>query len=219
MLPGFKVKFMRPTRCALFEGLSDGEISAVAEKIKFEYKTFSRGEEIFVYGSDDGKLCHLAEGVAETIRTDENGAVALIERFSAGAAFGYGEGKELGRDYAVVVAKTRCAVWIADVCGVDLKTLPAGFLVNLLGCQQKRLADFAARTNVLLGKTIRDKLLCYFRNCADEAGSDCFDLKITLTGLSDLIFADRSAMMREIKKLRDNEIVKIDRKKVTMLKK
>ena len=210
---------MRSTRCALFEGLSDGEISAVAEKIKFEYKTFSRGEEIFVYGSDDGKLCHLAEGVTETIRTDENGAVALIERFSAGAAFGYGEGKELGRDYAVVVAKTRCAVWIADVCGVDLKTLPAGFLVNLLGCQQKRLADFAARTNVLLGKTIRDKLLCYFRNCADEAGSDCFDLKITLTGLSDLIFADRSAMMREIKKLRDDEIVKIDRKKVTMLRK
>lgn len=210
---------MRSTRCALFEGLSDGEISAVVEKIKFEYKTFSRGEEIFVYGSDDGKLCHLAEGVAETIRTDENGAVALIERFSAGAAFGYGEGKELGRDYAVVVAKTRCAAWIADVCGVDLKTLPAGFLVNLLGCQQKRLADFAARTNVLLGKTIRDKLLCYFRNCADEAGSDCFDLKITLTGLSDLVFADRSAMMREIKKLRDDEIVKIDRKKVTMLKK
>lgn len=210
---------MRSTRCALFEGLSDGEISAVAEKIKFEYKTFSRGEEIFVYGSDDGKLCHLAEGVAETIRTDENGAVALIERFSAGAAFGYGEGKELGRDYAVVVAKTRCAAWIADVCGVDLKTLPSGFLVNLLGCQQKRLADFAARTNVLLGKTIRDKLLCYFRNCADEAGSDCFDLKITLTGLSDLVFADRSAMMREIKKLRDDEVVKIDRKKVTMLKK
>ena len=110
-------------------------------------------------------------------------------------------------------------MWIADVCGVDLKTLPAGFLVNLLGCQQKRLADFAARTNVLLGKTIRDKLLCYFRNCADEAGSDCFDLKITLTGLADLVFADRSAMMREIKKLRDDEIVKIDRKKVTMLKK
>lgn len=208
---------MRSTRCALFEGLLDGEISAVAEKIKFEYKTFSHGEEIFVYGSDDGKLCHLAEGVAETIRTDENGAVALIERFSAGAAFGYGEGKELGRDYAVVVAKTRCAVWIADVCGVDLKTLPAGFLVNLLGCQQKRLADFAARTNVLLGKTIRDKLLCYFRNCADEAGSDCFDLKITLTGLSDLIFADRSAMMREIKKLRDDGIIEINRKKVTII--
>ena len=108
-------------------------------------------------------------------------------------------------------------MWIADVCGVDLKTLPAGFLVNLLGCQQKRLADFAARTNVLLGKTIRDKLLCYFRNCADEAGSDCFDLKITLTGLSDLIFADRSAMMREIKKLRDDGIIETNRKKVTII--
>lgn len=209
---------MKPTRCALFEGLSDGEISAVAEKIKFEYKTFSRGEEIFVYGSDDGKLCNLAEGIAETIRTDENGAVALIERFSAGAAFGYCEGKELGgRDYTVVVARTRCAVWVADIRNVDLKTLPAGFLVNFLGCQQKRLADFAARTNVLLGKTLRDKLLCYFRNCADEAGSDCFDLKITLTGLSDLIFADRSAMMREIKKLRDDGIIEINRKKVTII--
>ncbi len=209
---------MKLTKNPIFEGLSGEEISAVTEKLKFEYKTFSRGESIFVYGSDEGKLCLIVDGVAETLRTDENGAVALLESFRAGELFGYDSEAEFsGRDYTVVVAKTKCVVGIADIRKVDIFSLPAAFLKILVQSQQKRIAAYAGRTNVLLGKTIRDKLLCYFKNCAEEAGSNVFDLKISLTGLADHIFADRSAMMREIKKLRDDGVIVIERKKVTIL--
>ena len=80
---------MKTTKTALFEGLTDEEYSVVSEKLKFTYKSFSRDEEIFVYGKDYEKLLYLAEGVCETIRTDEDGTQALIERYSQGAVFGF----------------------------------------------------------------------------------------------------------------------------------
>lgn len=209
---------MKTTRTSIFDGLSDKEIAAVTEKIKFEYKTYPRGGVIFVYGSDDGKICNLVEGVAETYRTDENGSVALIERFAPGAVFGYGVGGELGgRDYTVIVAQSKCVAGVADIKKLDLSVLPSRFLKTLIDCQQKRISSLAGRTNVLLGRTMRDKLMCYFKNCAEEAGGNTFDLKVTFTGLADLIFADRSAMMREIKNLRDEGIIKTDRRKITIL--
>ncbi len=208
---------MKTTKCPLFEGLSDKEIASVTKILKFEYKTFPRGEHIFVYGKNESRAFCLIDGTAETLRTDENGTTALIERVYAGEVFGYGADNEFsGRDYTVVAAESRCLIGIADVSGIDLSELPPVFLKNLIRAQQKRVAAYAARTNVLLGRTIRDKLICYFKNCAEEAGSNVFDLKITLTRLADLIFADRSAMMREIKKLREDGIVKIDRRKVTI---
>lgn len=209
---------MKTTRCVLFEGLSDEEIAFVTEKLKFKYRTFPRGEQIFVYGKNDGKAYCLVDGAAETLRTDENGTTALIERISVGEVFGYGANNEFsGRDYAVITAESKCTVGIADVSEVDLSELPPVFLKNFVKAQQKRIAAYAARTNVLLGRTMRDKLICYFKNCAEEAGSNVFYLNITLTRLADLIFADRTAMMREIKKLREDGIVKIDRRKVTIV--
>ncbi len=208
---------MKATKCVFFEGLSDQEIDFVTEKIKFEYKSFPRGEQIFVYGKNEGKTYCLVEGMAETLRTDENGVTALIELISVGEVFGYGADNEFsGRDYTVITAESKCVVGIADVSKTDLSRLPPMFLGNLVKAQQKRIAAYAARTNVLLGRTTREKLICYFKNCAEEAGSNVFDLKITLTRLADLINADRTAMMREIKKLREDGLIKIDRRKVTI---
>ena len=43
--------------------------------------------------------------------------------------------------------------------------------------------------------------------CADDAGSNEFNINISLTELSKYLCADRSAMMREIKKMKDDGIL------------
>lgn len=210
---------MKTTKSALFEGLTDEEYSVVSEKLKFTYKSYSRDEVVFVYGKDDGKLSYLAEGVCETIRTDEDGTQALIERYAQGAVFGFASVTEFsGRDYVAVIAKTKCVVGMCEIREIDFSSMPYAFLKNFFLSQEKRLTTQIKRTGVLLGRTKRDKLMFYFRNCAEEAGSNTFELKTTLTGLSEYIFTDRTAMMRELKKLREEGVLKINRKTVTLLK-
>lgn len=211
---------MKTVKCALFEGLSEEESVVVAKAINFECKTFSRDDEVFVYGRDSEKMCYLMDGACETIRTDEDGTTALIEKYPVGSIIGYASASEFsGRDYVAVIAKSKCVVGTFEISGVDFSSMPYAFLKNLFAAQTARVVSQIRHTGVLLGRTIRDKLMYYFKNCAEEAGSNTFELKTTLTGLSDYIFADRSAMMREIKKLREEGIVKIDRKTVTIISK
>lgn len=210
---------MKTAKSAFFDGISDEEFNVVSEKIKLRFEIFSRDEIIWVYGNGkgDGKLCYLADGIAEITRTDESGAVALVEKLSADSLFGFDfENKFFERDYVAVVAKTKCTVGFCEITKEMVNTLPPVVMYNVLQMQSKRVSEYAKRTSVLLGRTIRDKLMLYFNFCAEESGKNSFDLKMTLTGLADYIFADRSAMMREIKKLREEGVITINRKTVVI---
>ena len=73
------------------------------------------------------------------------------------------------------------------------------------------------RVDVLSRRSIRDKLLCYFRQQSFKVRSDTFLLPFTLSALADYISADRSAMMRELKKLREEGYVATDNRKITLI--
>jgi CRP-like cAMP-binding protein len=70
--------------------------------------------------------------------------------------------------------------------------------------------------DVLSRRSIREKLLCYFRQLADKNGGKTFQLPFSLSTLADYIATDRSAMMRELKKLKEEEIIASDGRKFTL---
>ena len=86
-------------------------------------------------------------------------------------------------------------------------------VLELLTEQNLRLGR---RVEVLSRRTIRDKLLCYFAIQSGRIGSS-FTLPFSLSALADYISTDRSAMMRELKKLREEGIVALDGRRVTLI--
>ena len=86
-------------------------------------------------------------------------------------------------------------------------------MFQLVAGQTQRLSR---RVEVLSRRSIREKLLCYFSICAQDAKADTFTLPFTLSALADYISADRSAMMRELKKMREQGVVSVDGRKVTL---
>ena len=81
-----------------------------------------------------------------------------------------------------------------------------------------KVSDLNLRIELLSKKTIREKILSYFRILSENNFSKTFTLPFSLTDLSDFLSIDRSAMMREIKMLKeDGFIKKIDKNKFTLL--
>ena len=70
--------------------------------------------------------------------------------------------------------------------------------------------------DVLSRRSIRDKLLCYFRHLSDKAGQTTFTLPFSLSTLADYIATDRSAMMRELKRLREEDLICSEGRKFTV---
>ena len=63
------------------------------------------------------------------------------------------------------------------------------------------------RLNIVSKKTIREKLLAYFLVCSEAEGSFEFNINVTLSELSKYVCSERSAMMRELRKMNDDGIL------------
>ena len=88
---------------------------------------------------------------------------------------------------------------------------------NMLRLMNDKAQALSQRVDVLSRRSIREKLLCYFRQLSKKAGSNTFVLPFSLSTLADYIATDRSAMMRELKRLREEGIVRSDGRQFTLL--
>lgn len=87
-------------------------------------------------------------------------------------------------------------------------------LFRLLSTKTLRLSE---RVEVLSRRSIREKLLCYFEQLARREKSETVTLPFSLSALAEYISADRSAMMRELKKLKEEGVVQTENRRVTIL--
>ena len=90
------------------------------------------------------------------------------------------------------------------------------FLNNLLTILEEEIRKKNERIEILTKKTTRDKLLDYFKIQSINKGSKTFDLGLSFTELANYLSIDRSAMTREIKILKDEGFIIINKKRVTL---
>ena len=80
-----------------------------------------------------------------------------------------------------------------------------------------KITDLNTRVELLTKRTIRDKLLGYFNLLSTKNLNKTFKIPFSLTDLADYLSVDRSAMMREIKLLKDENFIDKNGKEITLL--
>ena len=88
---------------------------------------------------------------------------------------------------------------------------------NLLQMIAMRASQQASRIYVLSRNSTRKKIMAYLNSIAAEKQSSNFILPMSYTTLAEYLSVDRSAMMRELKNLVDEGIIKRDGKKLRIL--
>lgn len=161
----------------------------------------------------------ILEGTADMIRYDYNGSRTIIEKLEKDSVFGE-VFSYLGSDISVV-ATSDCEILFIDynslihrcrkscVCHTVLTD-------NILKLLSKKLIELNGRLEVLSKRTIREKLLGYFNLMVKGKTSRYFYLPFSYTELADYLAIDRSAMMREIKNLKEEGIVTINSRKIVL---
>ena len=83
---------------------------------------------------------------------------------------------------------------------------------NILSMILSKTAYLADRVEVISHRNTREKLMCYFRMLA--GGGDVAFLPINFSQLADYICADRSAMMRELKNMKEDGLIATEKRKI-----
>ena len=78
------------------------------------------------------------------------------------------------------------------------------------------IADEVRADQESLGKTVRGRLLLYLSNQAAKAGSKSFRIPFDRQGLADHLNLDRSALSKELGKMRDEGILETTKNEFTL---
>lgn len=206
----------------LFDGISYESYLAMCDCFHTVSRSFQPGD--LIYDFSNGNAVGVVErGLALLRRTDEQGVCTVMEELESGSVFG----QTLAfpgncNDLLQVICRRPCDVLFIDYAHILKRCEKAckhhSILVqNMLRLMSDKARALTERIDVLSRRSIQEKLLCYFEQLSAKAGSCTFSLPFSLSTLAEYIAADRSAMMRELKRLREQKIISTKKREITLL--
>lgn len=205
----------------LFHNISEKNKEKLLYTLESYSFTFPKNTRILSKLKEENIIGFVVSGYIQIIRTDLNGNTTIIEEIDENSVFGTLLSSLNNSEYDIVT-KEDTKVIIMDynrIINEENTRLPYynQFIKNLLEIAITKINERNKRIEILTKKTIRDKLLEYFKIKSEKTGSKIIYLSFTYTELADYLAVDRSAMSRELKNLKEEGFIKTDKKKITLL--
>ena len=163
----------------------------------------------------------IKEGCIQIIKTDDNGNQIIIDELTTGEVFGSYIAFFNNKDYSIQT-KEESEIIIIDYdilmnFNQNTKEYYNQFIKNLLTIIMEDMKKTTERLEILTRKTIRNRLLEYFNISLKNSGTKHIYLPFNFTDLAHYLAVDRSAMMRELKYMKEERIIEIKGKRITLL--
>jgi len=205
----------------LFHGIDDEGLKRLAQCMRMRITNFQAGEQIAQLGTVIEKVGILLEGNAHIEMSDADGGCTRVEELEEGDVFGELFFLPQEDRFCMVEADTGCRVMFLDWQHI-IRPCPSSceqhsqLIANLFQLAAEKTRQLSAYTGILAQRSVRQKLLTYLDGLARESGTDTVTVPMSLAALSEYLCVDRSAMMREIKQLREEGILQTDRRVITL---
>lgn len=203
---------------SLFQDIDKEDVNKMLKCFDAKKIHYKKDRTILSNVSNNTKFGIILNGSANVIRVDYNGVRSIIERLETNSIFGGPLYNSFNNELSIIATSD------SEVLEFDYSHIinrckkncicHAKILDNMLQILANKVAMNNEKILILSKKSIREKLLEYFKTRAYNAGSKSFKMDLTLTDLADYLSIDRSAMMREIKNLKNDGFIEIINKKV-----
>ena len=207
----------------MFSGISPESYSRMMVCFNSSPKKYSAGETICFYEPKKRTVAIVEKGRAVVVKTFYSGSQTILEQLSDGSIFGEVFYFHSNTDGISVIAASECTVRFLDYEHIMTSCHNAcehhsQLIQNLFSIISCKAAELSEHIDVLSHRTTREKLMAYFQIQSSKNNSEKFKLPFSLSALADYISVDRSAMMREIKKIKEEGYIDISQREVTILK-
>ena len=204
----------------LFANISNQNLEKLLKLLRADTFTCKKGVSLS-YLINDNFVVIVLEGYLEVIKRDYEGHRSIIETLEPMQVFGTTISSLNSPDYDIETILDSKIILI-DYNNI-LNFLEKGnhsyqkFLTNLLVIVTNKISEKNERITILTQKSIRNKLLEYFKITSLKNNSRHIYIPTTYTELAEYLAVDRSAMSRELKNLQNEGFIDIKNKKITLL--
>ena len=168
-----------------------------------DIKLYMPGEVISDQGEAGEEAGMILEGTAFLESTDSDGTRRIIDIYKTGDIYINSSFPVSDVESIYLTARTKCSVAAINDAEISGKALCAEAVRRML-----------SHIHILGRRSLRQKLMAFFRDESKRQKSNPFIISMSFSDLADFIGADRSAMMRELKKMCDEKIIKRSGRKI-----
>ena len=200
---------------SIFKGMNPKEIDDALKSLGARRITFRKDHIIVSNLVEDDLIGIIINGKACIVTYDYSGNRDIIDSLEYDAVFGKNY-SYINNDVSIIAATT-CEVLFLDYQLLASSSSKYDIInYNISKLLTSKIYSLYEKLEILSKRSTREKLLSYFDNISKKRGKKTFNLPITYMELADYLSVDRSAMMREIKKLKDEKKITTEGKKITI---
>ncbi len=211
-----------PGGVSLFEGLSSEEVLKLLSCFGVRERRYARGETVIARGDRVDSLGIVLSGTLQIHRDAEDGSRAIIASIERSSVFA---------EAFACAGVERCPVSVLAVEESSVLFLPFQKLVqtcstacsfhsrvimNLFRLFARKNLTLSSKLDVLSQRTIRGKVRAYLTSVSGGARDVPFSIPFLRHELSDYLCVDRSALSRELGKMRDEGLLSLDGNSFTL---
>lgn len=206
----------------LFAGMDAETIDRAAILLDGYLRRYARGELLHRPWTRMDRFALVLSGTAQACADDIDGNRMILTDVQPGVTFGESLCfLRIAESPVYIVASTETEVlWLSAEALYGARS--EGMIPEL---QRRFTALLAARTltmnsriRILSRRSIREKLLVYFGECAAKAGGEEFTVPFSREDMAVYIGSDRSALSRELSRMRKDGIIDYRRNRFRLLR-
>lgn len=209
---------------SLFHGIQPKNIDEAIQCLGVYEKSYEKNNMILGAGTRVSSIGVMSEGSAQIIREDADGNRAILSDLAVADMFAEAYAAAGWEEIPIsVIATSFCRVfWIpynkilspcSNACEHH-RTL----IENLIKIIAVKNILMNEKMRLISCKTTKEKLLTYLHDYSEKTGKNKFKMPFSRNELADYLNADRSAMSRELSRLRDEGLIRYSRNEFEILR-
>ncbi len=204
-----------------FEGINEKNKQKLLKILEADIHHYPKNDKVLQTMRNDNTIAIIVTGYVQITRINASGSRTIIEELEEEEVFGSVISSLKNKEYEIT-AMEDAEIIILDYDlllqqGAKVSDSYHQFIKNLFEIMTNKIQEKNERIEILTQKSIRNKLLEYFKMMSKKSGSQYIYLPFTFTDLADYLAVDRSAMSREMKNLKEEGFIEIKGKKITLL--
>lgn len=205
----------------IFKHLSETDIKKFITKSKAKILEAKKDRTIMTNMAKIDEFGIILKGSANIIKYDINGNLVILDTLQENDVFGSIFSYNNEENFVITTSDSKILFInydiLLDLC-IKKESNYNHLINNIFNILNEKITSLNNRIDLLTKRSTRDKLLSYFQYECNKKASNSFTLPFSYTSLANFLAVDRSAMMREIKSLKEEGFVITNKKRITIVR-
>lgn len=212
-------------KMSLFEGIRPEELEAILKCLRAKKVTYSKNEFIINMGDRIDSFGIVISGTVQILKEDISGRQVILSALTAGDTFAeVFVCAGIKKSPVAVMAATEAEVVFIDYGRVvhtcnNACEFHSRLIQNMLKVLAQKNLFMNNKITYLTLKGMRQKIASYLLSQIEKTGKDRFEIPYSRAELADFLNVDRSAMSRELSRMKKEGLIDFNRNTFSVLDK